>query len=69
GLAGVGVMDDAKPLPGSRALAIGALTIGNVKYQVQHRLLARMREAAKPVAFSFPDALAVAREVLAEKSG
>ena len=68
GLAGVGVMDDAKPLPGTRALAIGALTIGNVKYQVQHRLLVRMREAAKPVAFSFPDALAVAREVLAEKS-
>jgi len=67
GLAGVGVMDDAKPLADSRALGIGALAIGNVKYQVQHRLLLRMREAAKPVAFSFSDALAVAREVLAEK--
>ena len=68
GLAGVGVMDDAKPLPDSRALGIGALVIGNVKYQVQHRMLVRMREAAKPVTFSFPDALTVAREVLAEKS-
>jgi methylene-tetrahydromethanopterin dehydrogenase len=68
GLAGVGLMDDAKPLAGTRALAIGALAIGNVKYQVQHRLLVAMREAAKPVAFSFPDALAVAREVLAEKA-
>ena len=69
GLAGVGVFDDAKLLPGSRALAIGALAIGNVKYQVQHRMLVRMREAAKPVAYSFADALAVAREVLAEKKG
>jgi methylene-tetrahydromethanopterin dehydrogenase len=68
GLAGVGVFDDAKPLPGTAALGIGALAIGNVKYQVQHRMLVRMREAAKPVAFSFADALAVAREVLAEKS-
>jgi len=31
-------------------------------------MLVRMREAAKPVTFSFPDALTVAREVLAEKS-
>jgi methylene-tetrahydromethanopterin dehydrogenase len=68
GLAGVGVMDDAKPLKGTGAVGIGALAIGNVKYQVQHRLLDRMRNATKPVAFSFPDALAVAREVVAEKS-
>ena len=66
GLAGVGVMDDAKPLPGTRAVGIGALAVGNVKYQVQHRLLVRMREADKPVNLSFPEAFAVAREVLAE---
>jgi len=69
GLAGVGVMDDAKPLAGTGALAIGALAVGNVKYQVQHRLLVRMRESDKPVAFGFEHALAVAREVLAEKAG
>jgi len=68
GLAGVGVQDQGKPIPGTRAVGIGALAIGNVKYQVQHRLLQRMREAAKPVAFSFPDAFAVAREVLAEST-
>lgn len=61
-------MDDRKPLGSGRALGIGALTIGNVKYQVQHRLLVRMRGADKPVAYSFADALAVAREVLAEKA-
>ena len=48
------------------AVGIGALAIGNVKYQVQHRLLVRMRGAEKPVYLSFPEALAVAREVLAE---
>ncbi len=69
GLAGVGVMDDAKPLPGTKAVGIGALAIGNVKYQVQHRLLVRMRNADKAVVLSFADAFAVAREFLAEKNG
>ena len=40
-IAGVGVMDDAKPLAGTAALGIGALAIGNVKYQTQQRLLVR----------------------------
>jgi methylene-tetrahydromethanopterin dehydrogenase len=66
GMAGVGVMDDAKPLAGTRAVGIGALAIGNVKYQVQHRLLVRMREAEKAVVLSFPEAFAVARDYLAE---
>ena len=69
GLAGVGVMDDAKPLAGTRAVGIGALAIGNVKYQVQHRLLVRMREAEKAVVLSFPEAFAVARDYLAETAG
>lgn len=68
GLAGVGVMDDAKPLPGTQAVGIGALAVGNVKYQVQHRMLSRMRQAERAVAFGFPEAFAVAREVVAEKS-
>ena len=69
GLAGVGATDDAKPLAGTRAVGIGALTIGNVKYQVQQRLLRRMREAEKPVVLDFADALATAREVLAGMAG
>jgi methylene-tetrahydromethanopterin dehydrogenase len=64
GLAGVGVMDDAKPLAGGPAVGIGALAIGNVKYQVQNRLLVRMREAAKPVVLGFAEAFEVARELL-----
>ena len=66
GLAGVGPMDDAKPLPGTRAVGIGALVVGNVKYQVQQRLLVRMRETDKPVSLGHAEAFAVAREVLAE---
>ena len=68
GIAGVGVMDDAKPLAGTGALGIGALAIGNVKYQTQQRLLVQMREAEKgAVTSSFTEAFAVARAFLAEK--
>jgi methylene-tetrahydromethanopterin dehydrogenase len=68
GIAGVGVMDDGQPLAGTHAVGIGALTIGNVKYQTQHRLLLRMRESEKPQVLSFAEAFAVACEVLAEKA-
>ncbi|GAB3757217.1 methylenetetrahydromethanopterin dehydrogenase [Ramlibacter monticola] len=68
GLAGVGAQDDARPLAGTSAVAIGALAVGNVKYQVQHRLLTRMREAERAVVFGFAEAFATAREVVAEKS-
>ena len=70
GIAGVGVMDDAKPLAGTGAVGpvvgIGALAVGNVKYQTQHRLLVQMRNAEKAVVLSFPEAFAVARVFLAE---
>lgn len=65
GIEGVGVMDDAKPLAGTSAVGIGALTVGNLKYQVQHELLVRMREAGRPVAYGFDDAFTLARELLA----
>ena len=68
GLAGVGAQDDARPLAGTAAVAIGALAVGNVKYQVQHRLLTRMRESERAVVFGFAEAFATAREVVAEKS-
>jgi methylene-tetrahydromethanopterin dehydrogenase len=67
GVAGLGVMDDAKPLAGTGALGIGALAVGNVKYQTQQRLLAQMREAEKPVTLSFAEAFALARAIVAEK--
>ena len=66
GIAGVGVMDDAKPLAGTQALGIGALAIGNVKYQTQQRMLVQMRNAEKAVALGFVEAFATAREFIAE---
>lgn len=66
GIAGVGVHDDGRPLPGTRAaVAIGALAVGAVKYEVQHRLLLRMRQAQTPLALSFPEAFELACELLA----
>lgn len=70
GIAGVGVMDEGAPVAGtSGAVGIGALAIGNVKYQTQHRLLVKMREAEKgALVLSFPEAFAMAREFLAERA-
>jgi methylene-tetrahydromethanopterin dehydrogenase len=66
GIAGLDVMDDAKPLAGSSAVGIGALAIGNIKYQTQQRLLMQMRGAEKAAVLGVAEALAMARAVLAE---
>ncbi len=66
GIAGVGVMDDSKPLAGTNAVGIGALAVGNVKYQTQHRLLVKMRSAEKAVTLGFAEAFATAQEFIAE---
>jgi methylene-tetrahydromethanopterin dehydrogenase len=66
GIAGVDVMDNAKPIAGTKALGIGALAVGNVKYQTQHRLLVQMRQAEKAVVLGFAEALTTARAVVAE---
>jgi methylene-tetrahydromethanopterin dehydrogenase len=68
GIAGVGVMDEGQPVAGTAAVGIGALAIGNVKYQTQHRLLLRMREASSPQLLGFHEAYAVAREFMAERA-
>lgn len=68
GIAGVNVMDDGKRLAGaprSDAIGIGALAIGNVKYQAEHRLFVRMRTGGKPVYLGFPEAFDEARAIVA----
>jgi methylene-tetrahydromethanopterin dehydrogenase len=68
GIAGVNVMDDGKPLTGAArpdAIDIGAIAIGNVKYQVEHRLFVRMRTGGKPVYLGFPEAFDEARAIAA----
>ena len=65
GIAGVDVFDNGKQMGNGRAVGIGALAIGNVKYQVQHKLFVQMREATRPVVLGIGEALAVARSQLA----
>ncbi len=67
GVAGVGVMHNGKPVPGTQAVGYGALAIGNVKYQTQHRLLVQMREASKPLKLGFAEAFVMAQACVAEK--
>lgn len=66
GIAGVEVMDDGKVLKKSPsgALGIGAMAVGNVKYQAQHRLLKSMYTDGKPSNFHFEHACKEARAYL-----
>ena len=67
GVEGVGMMDDGAPLAAGwgKAVAIGALAIGNVKYQVQRGLLEAMIATDKPLYIDFRDAFAAARKLTA----
>ena len=63
GIAGVGVMDNGVAVEATPngAVGIGALAVGNVKYQTQQALLQQMVEADSPVYLHFAQALEVAR--------
>lgn len=64
GIAGLNPDHDGQPIEGSKsgAVGVGALAIGNVKYQTQQKLLKMMIDADKPVYLDFEDAFRVARE-------
>ncbi len=68
GIAGVEAHHDgvANEYSRSGAVSVGALAIGNIKYQSQHRLLKQMREAEKPLYLHFEHACEAAREYLRE---
>lgn len=63
GVEGVGSMDDGAPLSAASgcAVGIGALAIGNVKYQTEKGLFERMLGAGGACFLELPDALAEAR--------
>jgi methylene-tetrahydromethanopterin dehydrogenase len=68
GIAGIGPMDDGAPLGAAgsgRAVGIGALAVGNVKYQVERGLFQSMCTAEKPLYLDFRHAFAKARELTA----
>lgn len=68
GIAGLDAHHKGTPIPGSAsgAVGIGALAIGNVKYQTQNRLLNMMRfqtrKGDKPMYLHYEHAFAAARE-------
>ena len=69
GVSGLDAMQDSKELNGSSsgAVGIGALAIGQVKYQTQSKLLKKMANSEKPVFLDFNDALELAREYVSSK--
>lgn len=69
GIAGVDAFHNGTPIAGSNsgAVGIGALAIGNIKYQAQNRLLKSMLESDKPVYLHFEHAFAVARAYIKSK--
>ena len=64
GIEGLGAQDDAEPLGATGALGIGALAVGNVKYQVESGLFRRMIEDEEPLCLDFRDAFQMARGLL-----
>jgi methylene-tetrahydromethanopterin dehydrogenase len=63
GLEGLAVNANGDALDATRAVGIGALAIGNVKYKTEFGLFERMTKADKPVHFDFRDAFSLAREL------
>lgn len=64
GLEGVDIFDLGKPIGATGALGVGALAIGNVKYQTESGLFRRMIEADEVLALDFRDAFALARTLV-----
>jgi methylene-tetrahydromethanopterin dehydrogenase len=70
GIANLDPFHDGTPIEGSNsgAVGIGALAIGNVKYQAQNRLLKKMIESDEAIYLNFEDAFELAREYVKTKS-
>ncbi len=64
GIAGVAAKHNRVILPAGngKARGIGALAVGNTKYQAQHRLLKSMHQADKPQCLHYRQAYETARE-------
>lgn len=68
GIEGIASNDMAAPLihatQSANAVGVGALAVGNVKYQLQHELLKSMLESEKPVFIDFREAFTKARSLV-----
>jgi methylene-tetrahydromethanopterin dehydrogenase len=62
GAEGVDVFANGDPIEGTKIVGLGALAIGNVKYQAQNLLFKKMLEAQSPVYLDFLSAFEMARK-------
>ena len=67
GIAGIALTDHGVALPSGSGVAvgIGALAVGNIKYQVMHGMFDRMLKSDRAVYLDFRDAFLYAREKVA----
>lgn len=63
GIEGLAVNANGEDLEPAKAVGIGPLAIGNVKYKVEFGLFKKMIETEKTVTFDFQDAFSFAREI------
>jgi methylene-tetrahydromethanopterin dehydrogenase len=56
--------DDGTPLTGTSGVAIGPLTIGRLKNDVQAGLFRNMSESERPFYLDLPAAFRLAREIV-----
>jgi methylene-tetrahydromethanopterin dehydrogenase len=63
GLEGIGVMANGEPIGAGKALGIGALAVGNVKYKTEFGLFRRLLATDKPITLDFRDAYKLALEI------
>jgi methylene-tetrahydromethanopterin dehydrogenase len=63
GVEGVGVNDNGVPIPGTKAVGIGALAVGNIKYKTEAGLFDQMIQSDKPLYLDFRDAYALAQKL------
>lgn len=61
GIAGLGAYDDGVALP--HGVGVGALVIGQLKYQVQHQILKRIRKSETALRIGFIEAYELARKL------
>ncbi len=63
GVQGIGVKDNAKPIPGTNAVGIGALAVGDIKYKTESGLFDEMIKSEKPIYLDFRSAYALAQKL------
>ncbi|HKZ95977.1 MAG TPA: NAD(P)-dependent methylenetetrahydromethanopterin dehydrogenase [Hyphomicrobiaceae bacterium] len=65
GVEGVELFMDGAPLPGCKALGVGALTIGDIKYKTESGLFKQMIASKEPLSLDFRHAFTRARQLTA----